>query len=39
MPKDTYVYDEVEVKELEHVLDKVKFYNENELGVPLEKFS
>lgn len=38
MPTETYTYDEVEVRELEKVLDKVKFHNDLDVGVPLERF-
>jgi hypothetical protein len=38
MPSETYTYDEVEVRELEKVLDKVKFHNDLDVGVPLERF-
>jgi hypothetical protein len=39
LPKETFVYDEWLGNELEKTLDKVEFYNELELGVPLEKFT
>jgi len=38
MPDQTFMYDEVEAKDLEKTLDKIKFFNEMELGVPLENF-
>jgi hypothetical protein len=39
LPKETFVYDEWLGNELEKTLDKVEFYNEVKLGVPLEKFT
>ena len=39
LPKETFVYDEWLGHELENTLDKVDFYNELELGVPLEQFT
>jgi len=39
MPNQTFTYDEIEVKTLEKNLDSLKFYNEMELGVPLENFT
>lgn len=39
MPAETYTYDEVEVRELEKVLDKVKFHNELDVGIPLHRFT
>ena len=39
MPDHTYTYDEINVKDLEKTLDKVKFFNEMELGIPLENFT
>jgi hypothetical protein len=39
MPDHTFTYDEIEVKTLEKTLDNLRFYNELELGVPLENFT
>ena len=38
MPKETFVYDEVEIKELESVLDKVNFFNDMDVGISYERF-
>lgn len=38
IPTDTYVYDEVEIKELESVLDKVSFFNEMDVGISYDRF-
>ena len=39
VPKDTFVYDEVEGRDLEKWLDHVYFYNELDLGFTAEKFN
>ena len=39
VPKETFVYDEWAGHELESMLDKVEFYNELDMGVPLEVFN
>ena len=39
LPRDTFTYDEIEVKDLEMTLDHLTFFNENEVGVSLENFN
>jgi hypothetical protein len=38
MPLETFTYDEVEVRELETVFDKTRFFNDLNVGIPLERF-
>jgi len=38
IPKDTFVYDELPVHELERIFDVVDFYNELDCGITLDTF-
>ena len=38
-PKETFVYDEIKGMDLETWFDNVSFYNELDVGIPLEKFT
>lgn len=38
VPKDTFVYDELTVEEIESTFDRVDFYNELDLGIQLDTF-
>jgi len=37
-PVDTFIFDEYEMKDLEKVLDRVKFFADVELGVTMNDF-
>lgn len=39
LPKETFVYDEIPVKELEKTFDLITFYNDIDVGVTLEEFN
>lgn len=39
LPKDTFIFDELPVLELERTLDRVHFYNEVDVGLTLEEFN
>lgn len=39
MPKDTFIFDELPVQELERTLDAMRFYNEVEVGLTLDEFN
>ena len=39
LPKDTFLYDEIDVQELERTFDLISFYNEVDVGLTLERFN